>query len=48
MNGEEDKYNFPETMNQQDRYLGLPIDELIVTAPLVLGCLTICHLNLAL
>ncbi|QCE25858.1 type IV conjugative transfer system protein TraL (plasmid) [Enterobacter bugandensis] len=40
MSGEEDKYNFPETMNQQDRYLGLPIDELIVTAPLiVLGVL---------
>jgi conjugal transfer pilus assembly protein TraL len=39
MNGEEDKYNFPETMNQQDRYLGLPIDELIVTAPLLLGVL---------
>ncbi len=35
MSGEEDKYNFPETMNQQDRYLGLPIDELIVTAPLI-------------
>jgi conjugal transfer pilus assembly protein TraL len=34
MSGEGDKYNFPETMNQQDRYLGLPIDELIVTAPL--------------
>jgi conjugal transfer pilus assembly protein TraL len=47
MNGEGDKYNFPETMNQQNRYLGLPIDELIVTAPLlVLGCLTTCHSNL--
>ncbi|MFO4012682.1 type IV conjugative transfer system protein TraL, partial [Enterobacter hormaechei] len=40
MNGEEDKYNFPETMNQQDRYFGLPVDELIVTAPLlILGVL---------
>uniref|UniRef100_UPI0031CE23CD type IV conjugative transfer system protein TraL n=2 Tax=Enterobacteriaceae TaxID=543 RepID=UPI0031CE23CD len=40
MNGEGDKYNFPETMNQQDRYFGLPVDELIVTAPLlILGVL---------
>lgn len=36
MNREEDKYHFPETLNQQERYLGLPIDELIVTAPLIL------------
>ena len=44
MNGEGDKYNFPETMNQQNRYLGLPIDELIVTAPLlVLGVLNKSH-----
>ncbi|WP_312319170.1 type IV conjugative transfer system protein TraL [Atlantibacter hermannii] len=35
MNGEEDKYYFPETLNQQARYFGLPIDELLVTAPLV-------------
>ncbi|HFZ0820259.1 TPA: type IV conjugative transfer system protein TraL [Enterobacter cloacae] len=47
MNGEGDKYNFPETMNQQDRYLGLPIDELIVTAPLlVLGVLNNLSLEL--
>ena len=47
MNGEGDKYNFPETMNQQGRYLGLPIDELIVTAPLlVLGVLNNLSLEL--
>ena len=47
MSGEGDKYNFPETMNQQDRYLGLPIDELIVTAPLlVLGVLNNLSLEL--
>lgn len=47
MNGEGDKYNFPETMNQQDRYLGLPIDELIVTAPLlILGVLNNLSLEL--
>ena len=47
MNGEGDKYNFPETMNQQNRYLGLPIDELIVTAPiLVLGVLNNLSLEL--
>ncbi|ELW9465971.1 TraL protein [compost metagenome] len=36
MSGEEDKYYFPETLNQQDRYLGLPLDELIIVAPLIL------------
>jgi len=36
MNGEDDKYYFPETLNQQDRYLGLPLDELIIVAPLIL------------
>ncbi|WP_081653668.1 type IV conjugative transfer system protein TraL [Phytobacter massiliensis] len=35
MAGEEDKYNFPETLNQQERFLGLPIDEFIVVVPLV-------------
>ena len=34
MNGDMDKYLFPETFNEQDRYLGLPLDELIVVAPL--------------
>ena len=36
MNWEEDKYYFPETLNQQDRYFGLPLDELLIVAPLVL------------
>jgi len=36
MAGEENKYNFPETLNQQTRIFGLPIDELIVIAPLTL------------
>ena len=36
MNGEEDKYYFPETLNQQERYFGLPLDELLITAPLVI------------
>lgn len=34
MNGENDKYLFPETLNEQNRYFGLPLDELIVVAPL--------------
>lgn len=36
MNGEEDKYYFPETLNQQERYFGLPLDEIIIVAPLVI------------
>ena len=36
MNWEEDKYYFPETLNQQDRYFGLPLDELLIVAPLVI------------
>lgn len=36
MSGEEDKYYFPETLNQQERYFGLPLDELLVIAPLVI------------
>ncbi|UXY13579.1 type IV conjugative transfer system protein TraL (plasmid) [Kosakonia sp. ML.JS2a] len=36
MSGEEDKYYFPETLNQQARFIGLPIDELLVIAPLTL------------
>lgn len=36
MAGEENKYYFPETLNQQARFFGLPIDELIVIAPLTL------------
>ena len=40
MGGEEDKYYFPETLNQQDRYFGLPLDEIIIVAPLaILGIL---------
>ena len=34
MDGENDKYLFPETLNEQNRYFGLPFDELIVVAPL--------------
>lgn len=36
MSGEEDKYYFPETLNQQERYFGLPLDEIIIVAPLVI------------
>ncbi|MBK0019624.1 type IV conjugative transfer system protein TraL, partial [Kosakonia sp. S42] len=36
MNGEDDKYYFPETLNQQARFFGLPLDELLVIAPLTL------------
>ncbi|EOW6430039.1 type IV conjugative transfer system protein TraL [Cronobacter sakazakii] len=36
MAGEEDKYYFPETLNQQTRFFGLPIDEIIVIAPLTI------------
>ncbi|WP_174263246.1 type IV conjugative transfer system protein TraL [Cronobacter sakazakii] len=36
MVGEEDKYYFPETLNQQTRFFGLPIDEIIVIAPLTI------------
>ena len=35
MSGEEDKYYFPETLNQQERYLGLPLDEILIVAPLI-------------
>ncbi len=35
MAGEDDKYFFPETLNQQERFLGLPLDEFIVVVPLV-------------
>ncbi|MBN3262965.1 type IV conjugative transfer system protein TraL [Pectobacterium brasiliense] len=37
MNGEDDRYYFPETLNQQERIIGLPIDEFIVVAPLLLA-----------
>ena len=36
MNREEDKYYFPETLNQKERYFGLPLDEIIIVAPLAL------------
>lgn len=36
MSGEEDKYYFPETLNQQERYFGLPLDEIIIVAPLII------------
>jgi conjugal transfer pilus assembly protein TraL len=36
MDREDDKYTFPETLNQQERFFGLPLDELIVVAPLIL------------
>ncbi|EOC1314876.1 type IV conjugative transfer system protein TraL [Cronobacter turicensis] len=36
MSREEDKYYFPETLNQQARFIGLPLDELIIVAPLVI------------
>ncbi len=40
MSWENDKYLFPETLNEQNRYFGLPLDELIVVAPLnVVGIL---------
>ncbi|EEG5674990.1 type IV conjugative transfer system protein TraL, partial [Salmonella enterica] len=32
MDGEDDKYYFPETLNQQERYIGLPLDELLIVA----------------
>lgn len=34
MNWEDDKYDFPETLNQQERMIVLPIDKFIVTVPL--------------
>lgn len=38
MAGEDDQYHFPETLNQQARFFGLPLDELLIIAPLtVLG-----------
>ncbi len=30
-----EKYDFPQTMNQQTRILGLPVDEFLIVAPLV-------------
>lgn len=48
MNGEEDKYYFPETLNQQERYFGLPLDELLIVAPLIiLGVLNNMSLELS-
>ncbi|QHP82823.1 MULTISPECIES: type IV conjugative transfer system protein TraL [Pectobacterium] len=37
MSGENDKYYFPETLNQQERIIGLPIDEFLVVAPLLIS-----------
>jgi len=37
MNGEDDKYYFPETLNQHERIIGLPVDEFIVVVPLVVA-----------
>lgn len=37
MAGEDEKYYFPETLNQQERWLGLPKDEFIVVVPLVVA-----------
>ncbi|MEQ9883229.1 type IV conjugative transfer system protein TraL [Pectobacterium brasiliense] len=37
MSGEDDKYYFPETLNQQERIIGLPVDEFIVVAPLLIA-----------
>jgi len=36
MSGEADKYDFTETLNQQERYFGLPLDEILIVAPLVI------------
>ncbi|WP_318386854.1 type IV conjugative transfer system protein TraL [Enterobacter sp.] len=36
MNLDDDKYDFPETLNQQERMIVLPIDKFIVTVPLVM------------
>lgn len=48
MNGEEDKYHFPETLNQQERYFGLPFDEVLIVAPLIiLGVLNDMSLELS-
>ncbi|HED3300264.1 MAG: type IV conjugative transfer system protein TraL [Hafnia sp.] len=48
MNGEEDKYHFPETLNQQERYFGLPLDEVLIVAPLIiLGVLNDMSLELS-
>ena len=35
MDGEVDKYDFPETLNQPDRIIGLPKDEFFVVAPVI-------------
>lgn len=35
MSGEDEKYDFPETVNQEDRILGLPRDEFFVVAPVI-------------
>ncbi|HCW0180202.1 type IV conjugative transfer system protein TraL [Kosakonia cowanii] len=47
MNGEDDKYYFPETLNQQARFFGLPLDELLVIAPLTLLGI-VCNMSTAL
>ena len=36
MNGEDGKYYFPETHNQQARFFCLPLDELLVIALLTI------------
>ncbi|CAI2533809.1 conjugal transfer pilus assembly protein TraL [Serratia ficaria] len=35
MSGEADEYAFPETLNEQSRFIGLPYDEIAIIAPLV-------------
>ncbi|WP_241576701.1 type IV conjugative transfer system protein TraL [Rosenbergiella collisarenosi] len=45
MNGEIDKYNFPETVNEQRRIIGLAWDEFLVVAlPILFGILLKCSL----
>lgn len=40
MDSEDDKYVFPETINEQSRFIGLPYDELFIIASLVLTGIT--------
>ncbi|CAM3825875.1 type IV conjugative transfer system protein TraL [Rouxiella silvae] len=38
MSGELDKFKFPETINEQTRIIGLPVDEMfLITTPILAG-----------
>lgn len=43
-NNSRDKYFFPETLSNQQRWFGLPLDELIIYLPFALGAIFSSHI----